>query len=434
VVARLVLRRIVRAGTGVERGHLDQLALCRSQRAARFALAGVLPLGGSYQGEGPDGDASSGDNGAGAFAEHRYAIHFTGDTCATWPMLAFEPQVTAGEGNIGLPYVSHDIGSFNGPPIAGMCTNNPGSKVADDLYVRWVQFGTFQPLDRLHSNHGARLPWEYSPPASTIAAAFLRLREALVPYLYTLARSAYDRGLPIARALYLQWPGQPAAYERPTEYTLGSDMLVAPVTSPGDPASQTVWIPPGTWLDYTTGARFRGPKNYEMAVPLDRYPVFVRAGAIVSTQPAGLVTTAAGPQDPLVLTTWAAGRGAFDLYDDQGQGLAYRRGAYTTTQVTSNVVSSGCSSLTIAPARGGFPGARARRSWQIRFVGIAAPRAVTVNGRRLATAAGQPGWTYDQPSRTLTVATRELRARSATVVNATNARACHRPARRTRSR
>src|SRR5207248_5153322 len=190
-------------------------------------------IGGSYQGDGPDGDASAGDNGAGAFAEHRYAIHFTGDTCATWPMLAFESQFTAGEGNIGLPNVSHDIGSFNGPPLAGTCMSSPGSKISDDLYVRWVQLGTFQPLDRLHSNHGARLPWEYSPPASTIAAGFLRLREALVPYLYTLARGAYDSGLPIARALYLQWPGQPAAYQHPTEYTLGSDMLVAPVTSPG---------------------------------------------------------------------------------------------------------------------------------------------------------------------------------------------------------
>src|SRR5207245_5828182 len=143
-----------------------------------------------------------------------------------------------------------------------------------------------------------------------IATDFLRLRETLVPYLYTLARAAYDGGLPMARALYLDWPDLPAAYDNPTEYTLGSDVLVAPVTSPGDPASQAVWIPPGTWYEYLTGERFSGPRTVQLSVPLGRYPVFVRAGAIIPTQPSGLATTASGPQDPLVLTTWPGPRGS----------------------------------------------------------------------------------------------------------------------------
>jgi hypothetical protein len=384
--------------------------------AARGSRWPVLSrIGASFQGPGTDGDAGEGDGGAGAFAEHRYAIHFTGDTCATWPMLAFEPQFTTEEGNAGLPYVSHDIGSFNGPPIAGNCTDNPGSKLANDIYVRWVQMGTFQPLDRLHSNHGARLPWEYPEPARTIAADFLRLREALVPYLYTLARDAYDSGLPLTRALYLQWPDLADAYAHPSEYTLGSDMLVAPVTAPGDPAAQTVWIPPGTWTDYFTGARLSGPKTVRLDVPLGRYPVFVRAGAIVPTQPPGLATTTAGPQDPLVLTTWGGGRDSFDLYDDQGQGLAYRSGAYTTTHIASDTATARCSSLTIGPARGSFPGAPRTRSWQVRFVGVAEPLRVTVGGRAL----GRSRWTYDTATRTLTIATPELPTRSAASVAAT---------------
>jgi alpha-glucosidase (family GH31 glycosyl hydrolase) len=329
-----------------------------SRYAARNVARGsrwpvLSRIGGSFQGEGPDGDASAGDNGAGVFAEHRYAIHFTGDTCATWPMLTFEARFTAEEGNAGLPYVSHDIGSFNGSPLAGSCMNNPNSKLDDDVYVRWLQFGTFQPLDRLHSNHGARLPWEYSPPIEAIATRYLRLREALVPYLYTLAREAYDTGLPLTRALYLQWPEQSGAYEHPTEYTLGRDMLVAPVTSPGAAPSQSVWIPPGTWFDYTTGARFSGPANVDMTVPLDRYPVFVRAGAIIPTQEG----------ERTVLTVWPGARGSFDLYDDQGQGLAYRRGAFTRTRITTD----GRSFVRIAPARGTFPGAPARRAWRVRF-------------------------------------------------------------------
>ncbi|MFL5886609.1 MAG: TIM-barrel domain-containing protein, partial [Thermoleophilaceae bacterium] len=354
-------------------------------------------IGASLQGPGPDGDDGEGDGGAGAFAEHRYAIHFTGDTCATWPMLAFESQFTAEEGNIGLPYVSHDIGSFNGPPPSGGCANNPNAKVPDDLYVRWVQFGTFQPFDRLHSNHGARLPWEYPAPAGPVAADFLRLREQLVPYLYTLAREAHDTGLPMTRALYLEWPDSAAAYANPTEYTLGRDMLVAPVTAPGDPASQSVWIPPGTWTDWFTGERFSGPRTVQMQVPLSRYPVFVRAGAIVPTG------------DAPVLNAWAGAPGSFDLYEDAGDGLGYRSGAYRKTRVSTNGASGACSSVKIGPARGSFAGAPSSRSWRVRLVGVAAPRTVTVNG----VTAGRKAWTYDPVTRTLTVKTGSLPTKAA---------------------
>ena len=171
-------------------------------------------------------------------------------------MLAFEAQFSAEEGNAGLPYVSDDIGSFNGQPEAGQCSAQTGllnEHLPDDMYARWVAFGTFQPLDRLHSNHGDRLPWEYGPAANAAAAGFLRLREALNPYIYTLDRRTYDTGLPITGALYLQWPSLAGAYENPAEYTFGPDMVVEPVTAGGDPAPATVWVPPGQWVDYFTG-------------------------------------------------------------------------------------------------------------------------------------------------------------------------------------
>ena len=124
-----------------------------------------------------------------------------------------------------------------------------------------MQLGAFQPLDRLHSHHGKRLPWEYPEPARTVAADFLRLREALVPYLYTLAREAHDSGLPMARPLYLRWARRPRRYDHPTQYTLGRDVLVAPVSAPGNPAETEVWFPPGVWVDWFTGERHRGPAD-----------------------------------------------------------------------------------------------------------------------------------------------------------------------------
>jgi alpha-glucosidase (family GH31 glycosyl hydrolase) len=339
-------------------------------------------------------------------------------------MLAFEAQFTAEEGNIGLPYVTHDIGSYNGVPVAGTCGALPVSKVAghlpEDLYVRWVQFGTFQPLDRLHSDHGDRLPWQYSPSAAAAAGAFLRLREELVPYLYTMARRSYDTGLPMVRALYLQWPDLAGAYSHPSEYTLGPDMLVAPVISPGSSARTSVWIPPGTWIDYFTGAHFTGPTTVQLEVPLQQYPVFVRSGAVIPTQPEELSTTAVGPQDPLVLTAWPGAAGSFDVYDDQGQGFSYQDGADTWTHVTATQPTPSCTSLTIAAARGRFPGAPAARSWEVRFADVAAPGAVTLGGRPLPSGPpGSPGtFSYDRASRTVAVRTPELSTKSPVTITA----------------
>jgi hypothetical protein len=124
---------------------------------------------------------------------------FTGDTWGTWNTLAFQAQLAPDAATIGEPYLSNDIGSFLGPP--------PGSPQDDaDLYTRWVQLGAFQPLLRLHSSHGNRLPWDYPQPAGNVAASFLRLREALVPYTYTLADQAATTGLPMTRPLYLDYP------------------------------------------------------------------------------------------------------------------------------------------------------------------------------------------------------------------------------------
>jgi alpha-glucosidase (family GH31 glycosyl hydrolase) len=354
----------------------------REQRARGLRWPAFARVGGAYvPSAADDGDAIGG--GTGIFAEHRYTIQFTGDTCATWPMLAFEAQFTAEEGNVGLPYVSHDIGSFHGAPQLGQCgplgTSAASAHLPDDMYARWVALGTFQPLDRLHSDHGDRLPWEYGASADAAAAGFLRLREALNPYIYTLARRTYDSGLPLTGALYLQWPARAAAYQHPTEYTFGPDMVVEPVTADGDPAPATMWVPPGTWVDYFTGARYRGPSVRTLSVPLSQMPVLVRAGAVIPTQP-DAPFTASGPPKTVILTSYPGARGSFDLYDDAGTGFAYAGRAYTRTPIT-HAERGGRATLAIGAARGSFPGAPRRRAWELVFVGMSRPRTVRLNGR-----------------------------------------------------
>jgi glycosyl hydrolase family 31/uncharacterized protein DUF5110/starch binding protein with CBM20 domain/alpha-galactosidase-like protein len=318
---------------------------------------------------------------SGPWAEHRSTVHFTGDTEATFATLAFAAAMTPAEGSIGQSYVSHDIGSF------------AGKHLSDDLYLRWVQLGAFQPILRLHSDHGDRLPWEYSDAVSGPAADFLRLRESLVPYLYTAARQNYDTGLPMSRALYLSWPEQDEAYRHDTEYTLGDSLLVAPVTTPGLSTTTSVWFPPGTWTDFFTGATFRGPATRTVGATPGRMPVYVRAGGIVA-QREGDVNVA--HQDParLTLTAYPHAPGTTSVYEDAGEGLGYRSGQYARIPV--RYAEGRRSSLTVGPVAGGYPGAPATRHYTAAFAGVGRPHVVTADGRPAP-------WAYDAATHRLTV-------------------------------
>lgn len=211
----------------------------------------------------------------GPWSERRNTLQFTGDTPATWDMLAYETRFTADEAAAGLSNVSHDIGSFH------------GGHLADDLYARWMQFGVFQPVDRMHSDHGDRLPWNYTGAAAASAESSLRLREALVPYTYTLAQQANTTGVPIVRPMYLDYPTQNAAYTATGEYLYGPDVLVAPITSPNDAngnGSASVWVPPGSWTDYFTGRTYTGPAIVTITDPLSQLPVLIKGGGIMPTR------------------------------------------------------------------------------------------------------------------------------------------------------
>jgi len=294
----------------------------------------------------------------------------------------------------GEPYVSDDIGSYLGPPPLS-------SPEPADLYDRWVQAGTFQPILRLHSEDGKRLPWQYPQPVRDITEDFLRLRDALLPYTYTLAAQAHRTGLPITQPLYLEYPDQLAAYANPDEYLYGSNVLVAPVTSPGNVADTTVWFPPGHWVDYFTGATFTGPSTTTLSVPLDRMPVFVRAGGIVPEEtPSTSATTGNG--GTTVLDVYGGAPGSFELYRDSGSGLGYTKGQSTLTSITDgpeDAAGGAGTRVTIAPSRGDYPGRPAAVRYQLRLVDVEQPSRVTVNGRRLDGRA----WTYQAGTQTVLI-------------------------------
>ncbi|MEU5669321.1 TIM-barrel domain-containing protein [Micromonospora sp. NPDC047753] len=212
----------------------------------------------------------------GPWADKRTTLHFTGDTTSDWSTLQMEVGYTPGESAAtGLAAVSHDIGGHTG----GLQEpgSEPGStKLTDDLYARWVQFGTFQPIDRLHSNHSDRLPWQYGPEANKSAKKFLNLRKELQPYTYAAAKEATRTGTPIVRSMYLAYPNEQAAYATAgSQYLYGPDYLVAPVTTPGTTATTSVWFPPGdNWTDIFTGKTYRGGTTQNITTMLDTMPVF----------------------------------------------------------------------------------------------------------------------------------------------------------------
>jgi hypothetical protein len=334
---------------------------------------------------------------AGPWSGHTSTLAFTGDSWGTWNTLAFQAQLSADEASIDEPYVSNDIGSFLGPP--------PGNPQDDaDLYARWVQLGAFQPVLRLHSSAGNRLPWDYPQPAGSVAASFLRLREALVPYTYTLAHQAAGTGLPMTQPLYLDYPDQADAYANPGEYLYGPDMLVAPVTTPGNVATQQVWFPPGTWTDWFTGATFQGPSTQTLTVPLDRMPVFVKAGGIVPEQ-APMDHVGAQPGAPLTLRVYPGRSGTFTLYQDAGSGTGYQKGQYSLTPISTRQAGN-VTTVGIGGSRGSYPGQQATRSFRVDMVGLSRPRAVLLDGRPLA--AGD--WAYDPATRTVDVTVSGLAA------------------------
>ena len=209
-----------------------------------------------------------------------------------------------------------------------------------------------------------------------------------------------NTGLPITSPLYLDYPGEAAAYANPGEYLYGPDMLVAPATTPGNVTTERVWFPPGKWTDWFTGATFQGPATQTLTVPLDRMPVFVKAGGIIPEQaPMGHV--GADPSAPLTLRVYPGAAASFTLYQDAGSGTGYAKGQSSLTSInTAQSANAAASTVDIGPARGSYPGQAGTRSFDVDIVGVSRPQAVLLDGQPLAAS----DWTYDPATHTVATA------------------------------
>jgi alpha-glucosidase len=316
----------------------------------------------------------------GGLGNHRYQIGFSGDTRSDWESLAFQPWFTATAANVGYAYWSHDIGGHI----------NAGNE-DPELYTRWVQFGVFSPILRTHTTKNAaaeRRIWAYPEPYADIMRDAFQLRYALQPYLYREGRRTYDTGVAFLHPLYYDWPHAAEAYAARNEYAFGAEMIAAPVTAPVDPASglasESIWVPPGTWIEWPTGARLEGPARVTRSYSLGQVPVLLRSGAIVPLQPP-MRYTGEKPVDPLILTVYpgSAQGTTYSVYEDDGRAEDYQDGVASWTRIDARERGD-TTVITVEPVRGGFPGMLRRRSYEIRLPGDWPPAEATEDGRALA--------------------------------------------------
>ncbi len=265
----------------------------------------------------------------GGLGNHRYPIGFSGDTMVTWDSLAFQPYMTATAANVGYSWWSHDIGGHQGGMEDG------------ELYTRWVQYGVFSPILRLHSTKNVyqdRRPWGFDANVEQAAGDALRLRHRMIPYLYSMAWKDHREGLPLVRPLYHLEPKCEEAYASPNVYTFGTELLAAPFTSPADPdtrmARQVVWLPGERekWYGFFDGRTYEGGCWYAIYGKLVDIPVFAREGAIIPLAPE---VGWGGIQNPdeLEVHIFPGAANRFELYEDDGESQAYAQGEYALTVI-----------------------------------------------------------------------------------------------------
>ena len=350
----------------------------------------------------------------GGLGNHRYQIGFSGDTVSVWESLAFQPWFTATAANVGYAYWSHDIGG-----------HMPGA-VDPELYTRWIQFGTFSPILRTHTTKNPdseRRIWAYPEPYADIMRDEFHLRYALIPYIYTEARRTYDTGVAFLRPLYYDWPEAEQSYTSKNEYLFGDKLLVAPVTSPIDSASglasESIWLPQGEWIEWSTGKHFQGSAQMTRKFSIREIPVYAQAGAIVPMAPK-MRHTGERPVDPLIVNVFPLGsarKSSYTLYEDSGSARDYQIGKYAWTDISATE-DNGQLKVTIAAVRGSYPGMPAQRGYEIRLPGDWPPESVSVNGRQLAAAEeAKTGWRYEGNTLTTVITTPRVPVGSQLVVS-----------------
>jgi hypothetical protein len=296
------------------------------------------------------------------------------------------------------------------------------------MFTRWIQWGAFSAVFRNH-DAGASAggcndnnppscsvvrPWNVPLKFFEINRLAMQRRAALVPYHYTLARIAFDSGLGPLRPMYIDWPTFSEAYSFQGQYMLGDDMLVSPIAAPVSPINNmvewAVWLPPGEWIEYDTGAVLPGNQILNKSFDLSEIPVFVRAGAVIPSLPfpdapggsGQVLAQAREPYSTLVFNIYPTTgnssqfKAVGTVYEDDGISLDYLQGRSAVTTATVTWLTPSQVQVDIVTV-GSYPGLPAARVYELRFVNQPAPTSVVASGRALPFSrfGSLNAWSYD---------------------------------------
>ena len=302
-------------------------------------------------------------------APHRYPIIYSGKTRVSWDTLRVLPNYNNSAANMGISWYAHAIGGYYG----GIEDN--------ELYIRYIQFGVFNPIFILASDTGKyykREPWKWNQLNLSVIREYMQLRNKLVPYIYNEGYTYHQFGVPIIQPLYYKYP---KIYDEPNyvnQYFFGSKIMISPIIKRKNlemnRVVQRIFIPNGIWYDYTTGKKFTGNKYYVEFYKDEEYPIFIKEGSII---PMSLEETTEVPTN-MELQIFPAENGlygSYELYEDDGISLNNKQN-FLITKMNLDKVENGYK-FTIVRKDGNYN--IPNRNYLLRFRNMKSPEKVIVN-------------------------------------------------------
>ena len=315
----------------------------------------------------------------GGLGSHRYQLGFSGDTEIKWEVLGYLPKFTATASNVGYGYWGHDLGGH---------MQREDVPTEPELYTRWLQYGVFSPIFKTHCTKSAVLErrfWAFPDHYEYMKAA-LELRYALSPYIYDMARKAYDTGISLCRPMYYEYPETEEAYNCDQQYFFGDNILAATVCEPVNPAtglaSRSVWFPSGTeWYDMAHGEMVKGGGRKTLQYTIAQNCWFVKAGAIVPLAQVGLRNLQEKSDALRLYIAPGGGKSSYTHYEDDEVSQAYPS-QYATTEIVKTVSGSTCT-VEVGARKGSYKGMPANRTLTLVLGGVDRCPTATCNGAAL---------------------------------------------------
>ena len=254
-----------------------------------------------------------------------------------------------------MPYWTTDIGGFFRPGKSQYTDEE-----YQELLMRWYQWGAFNPIFRIHGFQSETEPWHYSQQVQGNMRKMLNLRYRLLPYIYSEAWQITKNGATMMRPLVMDFQKDTLALNQDFEFMFGKAILVSPITEP-KVNKWKVYLPKSIgWYNFWTGQNFDGEQIINTDAPLDKIPLFVKAGSIIPMGP--VIQYAAEKNDPLEIRIYPGTNGEFTLYEDENDNYDYEKGIYSAIKFKWNDATK---TLIIGKRSGNFPGMIKNRTFNI---------------------------------------------------------------------